>query len=37
MLEREVDVGRGRFILGTDLHLFQTKLGLAWNTIGMVT
>ena len=25
MLEREVDVGRGRFILGADLHLFQTR------------
>ena len=30
MLEREVDVGRGRFILGTDLHLFQTRFVIGW-------
>ena len=30
MLEREVDVGRGRFILGADLHLFQTWFVIGW-------
>ena len=30
MLEREVDVGRGRFILGAYLRLFQTKIVIGW-------
>ena len=30
MLEREVDVGRGGFILGADLHLFQTRFVIGW-------
>ena len=32
MLEREVDVGRGRFILGADLHLFQTRFVIGWES-----
>ena len=30
MLEREVDVERGRFILGADLHLFVTRFVIGW-------
>ena len=34
MLEREVDVGRERFILGADLYLFQTRLVIGWENNG---